>query len=187
MRPNSIVRAVGDRVGWVILLELISRPRRRMWRCKCDCGKIFERASHRLERGHITSCGCWNKKNKTRYSGSEANLRNLYYAYHHDARKRNHVFALTLDEFQKLTSSNCYYCNSSPSRLHRAIRNKTAEPYLCNGVDRKNNSLGYTSDNVVPCCATCNAMKSRMSVQTFLLHVQEIHRYRGEMNAGEKR
>jgi hypothetical protein len=39
--------------------------------------------------------------------------------------------------------------------------------YIYNGVDRVNNSLGYTKDNCKPCCKMCNKMKGTMSLEEF--------------------
>lgn len=36
------------------------------------------------------------------------------------------------------------------------------------GVDRVDNAKGYVMDNVVPCCAICNSMKSSMKLVDFL-------------------
>jgi hypothetical protein len=46
--------------------------------------------------------------------------------------------------------------------------------YVYNGIDRKNNSLGYVSNNCVPCCSECNLMKRKMSVNQFLEHMRKI-------------
>jgi len=40
--------------------------------------------------------------------------------------------------------------------------------YKYNGIDRKINSRGYTPDNSLPCCRTCNFMKKDMDYQTFV-------------------
>ena len=40
-------------------------------------------------------------------------------------------------------------------------------PHKANGIDRVDNSVGYTAGNVVPCCSTHNMMKGKMSVNEF--------------------
>jgi hypothetical protein len=39
--------------------------------------------------------------------------------------------------------------------------------YTYNGIDRVDNSKGYTPENTVPCCKICNKIKGTGDVQTF--------------------
>lgn len=43
-----------------------------------------------------------------------------------------------------------------------------------NGIDRKDNSLGYLLPNCVSCCVTCNFLKNMMSANQFIDHVLKI-------------
>lgn len=47
--------------------------------------------------------------------------------------------------------------------------------YTFNGIDRKNRSEGYTPENTVSCCPTCNYAKGKLEAETFLTHVLSIH------------
>jgi hypothetical protein len=69
-----------------------------------------------------------------------------------NANVRNLEFHLTKSEFTEIVSNNCYLCGKSNRINHHQ-----------NGVDRFNNSLGYTVENARPCCNTCNMMKNRFS------------------------
>jgi len=42
------------------------------------------------------------------------------------------------------------------------------------GCDRKDNSLGHTIDNVVPCCSECNQKKGSMSFKEYLREINAI-------------
>ena len=44
-----------------------------------------------------------------------------------------------------------------------------------NGIDRINNSVGYTEKNSVPCCGTCNVAKGQMTLAEFKLWIARIH------------
>lgn len=74
------------------------------------------------------------------------------------ARQRHRV-SIGKSEWLKLKNSPCYYCGVEPHLLlnfyHRLNLNKTA--WMT--IDRKNNSLGYEPNNVVPCCFNCNRIK----------------------------
>lgn len=43
-----------------------------------------------------------------------------------------------------------------------------------NGIDRKNNTLGYLPDNVVPCCKTCNWAKGKKSYEEFMEYLRRV-------------
>lgn len=49
---------------------------------------------------------------------------------------------LTLEEFKELFLMNCTYCGNESS-----------------GLDRMDNTKGYSLANATPCCHSCNAMK----------------------------
>lgn len=59
----------------------------------------------------------------------------------------------------------CFYCGD-------ATKYENGEP-VC-GVDRVDNSLGYITSNMVPCCTTCNFMKGSFSLSEFLDHCVKI-------------
>jgi hypothetical protein len=48
---------------------------------------------------------------------------------------------------------------------------------LYNGIDRINNEEGYTSNNTVSCCFTCNRMKGTMSSEEFKIHLKKLMRF----------
>ncbi len=111
--------------------------------------------------------------------GDEANFRSLYRTYKRSALKRNHAFEINLERFRELTKSHCYICGKPPTREYRhdlkEYRSET--PYVCNGVDRFDNRLGYVEGNVVACCGNCNMAKGKLSIEEFLLHVYAIYKH----------
>lgn len=64
------------------------------------------------------------------------------------AKRRNISVELCLDSF--LTIRNNAVCNYCAGPL----------PETSSGLDRKDNAIGYTLTNVVPCCFSCNREKS---------------------------
>jgi hypothetical protein len=62
----------------------------------------------------------------------------------------------------------CAYCAYLPA----------AGSYL-NGLDRVDTNKGYTDDNTVSCCASCNAMKCSFQVEVFIHKAKRIYDYRG--------
>lgn len=82
--------------------------------------------------------------------------------YKRNAKKRNLEWSITLEQFDKLIFSNCYYCGDEP-RVHE-LKRKTL---IYNGLDRVDNNKGYIIDNVVACCTICNMMKYTLSLDDF--------------------
>lgn len=65
------------------------------------------------------------------------------------AAKRGITWGLTEAEFIAARGNGlCVYCNGSL-------------PETSAGLDRKDNSVGYLPENVVPCCYRCNTMKGK--------------------------
>ena len=90
-------------------------------------------------------------------------MKGLLNTYKQNAKRRNLSWELTLKQFVKLTSSNCYYCGVQPKQGSWIRRRKRLVPvrheYIYNGIDRKDNAKGYTAANCVPCCGSCNKIK----------------------------
>lgn len=92
--------------------------------------------------------------------------------YKQTAKKRNLEFQLTVEEFHKLTSDCCFFCDKSPSNVIKGPR--SFGNYVYNGVDRLDSSKGYTIDNSVTCCIDCNRSKWEMSLTDFNNYIERI-------------
>ncbi len=89
-----------------------------------------------------------------------------------DKKRHNGNFNISPYKFRELTSQDCHYCGQKPqSKMNR----RTEATYIYNGLDRINSDKGYTVDNVVPCCRTCNIMKSDLTVKEFKEQVKKIN------------
>lgn len=75
------------------------------------------------------------------------------------AKTRNLEVTITLDDYiNKYWNKPCYYCGDK----------------TINGLDRVDNKLGYTNDNSVSCCPTCNRMKLTMKSKSFIIQSFKI-------------
>jgi len=52
------------------------------------------------------------------------------------------------------------------------------EVTLFNGIDRVNNSAGYTNHNTVPCCKTCNLAKRDSTVEEFENWITQLIKFK---------
>ena len=97
--------------------------------------------------------------------------------YTDKAELRGIPFNLCLSEFRFLIEQECHYCGAPPTQ-RMEVRYPPKPwyiPFLYNGIDRRDNNIGYTLENCLPCCGTCNMMKRDMGYQEFLEHIAKIH------------
>lgn len=112
-----------------------------------------------------------------KYSDATTSTRNtVIYGYKRAAAKRAIKWELTLEQCVFLLTSDCYYCGSHPSNTCQMYggTGKPLTPYSYNGIDRKNNELGYLPGNVVPACAICNRAKRDMPLEVFLDWIERV-------------
>lgn len=63
------------------------------------------------------------------------------------AEERGLIWTINFEDYEKLLMKNCAYCEGKIN-IYGV------------GLDRKNNTIGYILENVVPCCGICNKLKS---------------------------
>lgn len=95
---------------------------------------------------------------------------------------RGHEWALDYGQFQRVIAQDCAYCGTPPLQKYQGRRAFNG-PVLHNGIDRKDNSLGYTVENSVPCCRWCNYAKRERTVEEFLEHARRIVAHQGVSHA----
>lgn len=179
-------RKIGDKFGRLSIVKKLGPiPNKNSvwWLCRCECGNFTKVSSNNLGRG-VKSCGCWRtnppvnwRKRLRKYATQEeAAMNHLYQSYKYSATHRNLIFNLSFIQFIQLTKENCFYCNTPPKNNWKlyGCTGGFRGSYVFNGVDRKINNIGYTPENSVPCCGTCNLMKTDMSDTEFIEHAQKI-------------
>lgn len=82
-----------------------------------------------------------------------------YSEYKNSAKDHKREFCLTKDDFSDLWQNPCYYCGGEIKTI---------------GLDRINNEIGYTRENVVPCCIRCNKMKKNINYEDFIMLCRTI-------------
>lgn len=172
----------GHRFGRLTVLKILPKDglTKRRWVCKCDCGNTHITYSIYLTKGWTKSCGCYRKEIsapnnarigalKTSLPPGEAGKRDLYYRYKKQALDRAYVFEINEETFSELTKQKCHYCLKIPSQVSSSGSwSSKNSPYIYNGIDRKNNTKGYTLDNCVSCCSNCNSAKRAKSYEQFM-------------------
>ena len=183
MKAHNRADLIGQRFGLLTVVRCAkTKNNRSRWVCSCDCGGRCIALGHDLNQGKVTSCKCIQRavsrgkatamSAKNILPPGEASCNLLYATYRHQSARRNFPFELSKEQFKLLTSSPCLYCGAVPSREYWGSTCKT--PYICNGVDRQDNDLGYTVANSVPCCKICNWMKRILTVEVFIKACQAV-------------
>lgn len=145
----------------------------RYYLCHCTCGNIKKVQASHLFHGRIKSCGC--KLRKPKLNKSIAGLNRLFSSYKKNAEKRDLDFFLSLEDFVKLTSSNCHYCNEPPNQISSDSKKSEFSSYKYNGIDREDNKAGYMLGNCLPCCGICNDIKGTLTYNEFINKVRKIN------------
>ncbi len=168
-RININDNLTGKKFGRLKVLKEGGRHKDRsiLWECSCVCGNTLRIKARNLRSGETKSCGCLR-----RLEYKKAAINRIYRGYKNNSKIRKVCFELDIKEFTRLTSGNCYYCGIKPSKVSK-IRYGHGN-YHYNGIDRKDNSLGYTKKNCVPCCFVCNRAKNNLEHDEFIGWVRKI-------------
>ncbi len=86
-------------------------------------------------------------------------------SYKRGANQRNIGWGLTDEQFFKFWQQYCTYCGEEIETI---------------GIDRVDSSKGYTVENTVSCCSTCNKMKLNLTQEEFLGKVKQIVKHIGD-------
>lgn len=170
--------------GWTILESYGTKDKYGQWkilaRCKCGTEKVV--AEYTIWSGKSVSCStCGHKRRvsvdrRKRDNNGDLNSGWNHYrdGYIRSANKRGFEFSLMPEKFKELCRLSCYYCDNPPNNNRNFGGGRTLANV--NGIDRKNSSLGYTNENCVPCCKVCNWMKSTLTTEDFIAHIERVYK-----------
>ena len=137
-----------------------------------DCGKPFE---PKVSFQKYCSKTCQNASARRRWISSHGGRQNILALSRQDvsvgkrfavlkfaAKERGFAVELTRQDFERITNQPCRWCGG-------------LLPKTGGGIDREDNSVGYTAENSVPCCTQCNNAKNTYSREAFLGWVQRVY------------
>lgn len=164
---------IGQKFNKLTVLSLVGSDSRGnlRWNCLCECGNEKVAPTVRLKNGTTSSCGCQiriSSMKRTVWHNEctpESTFKTLLDKYIFGANQRGLSFSLTEEQFRYITSLNCHYCGVEPKN---EVRHKRGTSYIYNGIDRKNNDVGYEIKNCLPCCTMCNVAKTTHTYEEFL-------------------
>lgn len=120
-------------------------------KCKKELTKTDFHKDLDKQDGLATIC----KSCKHEYAHSEIGMYNQYKSR---CKKYKREFTISLEFFTTERHKTCKYCSGKDA----------------GGLDREDNNIGYTPENAVPCCFTCNWMKRNLTVDEFTNHITKI-------------
>lgn len=145
---------------------------------QCKCGtsvtgsaQVVKYRQNQLKEFGYAGCYLCMNKFKRSILSEEKLFKPIYKRYKIGAKRRGYKFDLTLKECIKLFKSNCHYCNTFPKNTGKI--GKLVINYQ--GIDRMEQEQGYNTENVVPCCKTCNFAKHILSYNQFLDLIEKIY------------
>jgi hypothetical protein len=173
---------VGQTYGTrTVLGETSSRKNgTRQWECRCICGRLQKRDAHEILNPQGQNCPrCRNRSRRK----TDAPILRVIGTYKNNAHKRGLVWALTNEEAKVLFASSCHYCGASPRNFGRPSTTPASDPdpdrgVYYSGLDRKDNSKGYETGNVVSCCRSCNWAKGKKSYAEFVEWLDQLVKFR---------
>jgi len=135
--------------------------------CSADNARYYK-ANPEKERARIAK---WRKDNPEKAEASSTKWRKdnpeeaKYKDYKSGAKCRGYSFDLTTEQFLEFYwKKPCSYCGCEIETV---------------GIDRVDNKKGYSLDNCVPCCTTCNKMKLTLTRDEFISKIQGIYKHTG--------
>jgi hypothetical protein len=179
IRATRTTNLLGKKFGRLLVVERSSESNCQgggaLWLAVCDCGNKLKVYAGRLISGKTQSCGCLKRERQHRdCQPGDATRRALLRSYKWGAKTRELEWKLSDSEFYDLISMPCHYCNGAP-----ALRDVGGHGALAvNGVDRKDNLLGYSTSNVLPCCKFCQFAKRDLSYDDFINNLKRVAEYK---------
>lgn len=160
----------GDRFHRLVALgfDHTDKRYRSYFKFKCDCGTEKVILSSGVKSGNTKSCGCLSKEvlKSRRISENHSEVTAIVLGYKRHAADRKLEWLLGRVDVENIIKLPCYYCGQPPSNTKKT-KNSIGNGLKYSGIDRIDSNIGYTINNVVPCCKICNYAKSNMLTSDF--------------------
>jgi hypothetical protein len=170
------ITLVGQRFGRLLVIDRKRNKEKRttFYLCECDCGDTKWVSNSNL-RSNTRSCRCLQKELVSKRSRKEdgyAIITAFINYYKRNAKVRKIGWELSRDKVKELILKPCFFCGRLGQTETKTQYNMTL---FHNGIDRLDNSKGYTIENSVPCCKTCNLAKNDLSFEEFKNWVEVVY------------
>lgn len=183
-KPRSPDYLIGQTFGQLTVLSLsvygtASGKRRYLAECSCTCGNQKKILTASLRSGRTKTCGCGREqykkltgKNSAQFVGFEEISGTFWKHYTNKAKRRGLEVAITMEEAWKIYEAQGRRCALSGVEIGFAPANQNR--LTTASMDRLDNDLGYTKDNVQWVHKWVNLMRNTLEVDQFLWWCHEI-------------
>lgn len=133
------------------------------WKVRCpNCKTETWKFSNTLTKLKYPCKKCYDNSMKL-YDDEGPAIRKAFMSLKTNAKSRKLAVNISENEFFKIAKNPCIYCGEKPTE--KTPPKKWQVPTYLNGIDRVDNSIGYTLENSVPCCRQCNWAKRDLTLQ----------------------
>ena len=176
----KIVSTIGN---WEVLSERYKKDNIWYNDCQCICGTIRPVRNWWLTHSKTFSCGCSNTKGRFK-SKCVGELSLSYFTSFKFNRKSKNIYfseEITLDYLWELFLKQNRKCAISGvdiflnPRWSKQNKGQQTEIIQTASIDRINNSLGYTKDNIQWVHKDINYMRGGLSIETFVAFCKEVY------------
>lgn len=154
-----------------------------MWLCKCDCGteRWFKGAN--LRAGRAMSCGCARAENpewgqKAVPKDSKYFFKSWLNSWRSKSQKRESkkhmLFTITLEELDAIYDRQSGLCYYTGRQLIPATGSKYAVSETNISLDRIDNNIGYTYDNIVLCTKMVNVSRNIQTQEEYIQMCKDV-------------
>lgn len=173
---RKVIDLTGQRFGRLeVLKQTTSSWRGATWLVRCACGTEKKVRSTDLVYSGVQSCGCLKRELMSVAPGKAMRNETLSH-YKYGAVTRGFAWELTEEDFDRLTAGDCHYCGVGPSNFKKGKNGG----FAYNGIDRKDNTVGYIAGNAVSCCRLCNRLKGKLDYSVFADYLNRVTAYRAK-------
>lgn len=138
------------------------------WKIQCTyCNKVLWRQASNITRSSCQTC--WGISKRKRDDSPK--LHKAFNSLKGNAKRRGLSVEITFEEFVYFSKKDCEYCGAAPQN-----RRGEKEWHIAkiNGIDRIDNSEGYTTNNVASCCWQCNQSKRDLSLEDWRYWIKMV-------------
>jgi hypothetical protein len=99
-------------------------------------------------------------------------VKKAFISLRNNAKVRGVIVSIDEDTFYSIASNPCTYCGTDP--VEKMPPKKWQKSVFLHGIDRVDNTLGYTKENSCSCCEQCNWAKKDLTLEKWNLWIDRL-------------
>jgi hypothetical protein len=173
IRKHKLI-SIKDKFSKLQIVEFsnINNNREKVWKCRCDCGKITFVSTGHLKSGNTKSCGCLVSELKNPYMI----VPQWYFIQiKHGAKKRNYEFKISIQYIIDLLIKQNFKCKLSNLEIKFVhTSNQESKKLTTASLDRIDSTKGYIEGNVQWIHKDFQPMKTNIREDKFKIMCRQV-------------